>query len=320
MMGILRHLLVATDGSATANRAVSFATALARRHGSDVLLCTVVDHGAAIAESSMANGGFGVAVPIVANLDDGAHAILARTLNEMTDAGVVATTALLDGRPAQAIVKLARERKVDAIVIGTQGKRGLERFFMGSTADSVLRHTNVPTIVVPPGVGDAVPSFERMLVAIDDSDPSDAAAAFACEFANAESARLVFCAVVETSELYGTAATYGYDPASMRDELHLAASALIATQSGRADTHDHESVITEGDPAEQILASAAAQHAGLIIVGTHGRRGLRRLFVGSVAETVVCRSTVPVVVVRASRHVIETERESAFATSAKCYT
>lgn len=322
MTGILRHLLVATDGSATAKRAISFASAFARRHGSELLLCTVVDHAVAIAESSTANGGFGIAVPIVQDLDDNARAILAEALKSVTDAGVAATTELLDGRSAQAIVKLARERNVDAIVIGTQGKRGLERFFMGSTADSVLRHTDVPTFVIPPGVGEAEPTFERMLVAIDDSDPSDAAVAFAHEYAKAESAQLVFCAVMETRDLYEASATYGYDPAPMRDELHATASALVAAHADRANPHEHpiESVIAEGDPAEQILATAASRHVGSIIVGTHGRRGLRRFFVGSVAESVVRRSTVPVVVVRAPRHLIESERETALATSARCYT
>jgi nucleotide-binding universal stress UspA family protein len=176
MTGIFRHLLVATDGSATGNRAVAFAVSLAQRHNSDIVFCNVVDHAAAVAESSTANGGFGVLVPLVQSLDDAANSILAEAAKRATDAGVTATTAVLDGQSAPAIVMLAHERNVDAIVMGTQGKRGLERFFMGSTADGVLRRTDVPTFVVPPSAGDAEPSFERILVAIDDSDPSDAAA------------------------------------------------------------------------------------------------------------------------------------------------
>lgn len=322
MTGILRHLVVATDGTETGDRAVSFALALARRHGSEVLLCNAVDHAFAIAESVTSNGSVGLELPLVRSLDDAAKSILAEAAKRFTDVGVVATTAVLEGRPAPAIVKLARERQVDAIVMGTQGKRGLERFFMGSTADGVLRRTEVPTFVVPPGAGDAEPSFERLLIAVDDSDPSDAAAAFARDFAKAEGAQLIICSVVETNELLDKASTYGYDPTSMLDELRATVSSLVAAHTARArmDELAVENVITDGDPAENIVKSAAARHAGLIVVGTHGRRGLRRLSVGSVAESVVRQSTVPVIVVRAPHSAIERDRESALATSAECYT
>jgi nucleotide-binding universal stress UspA family protein len=108
----------------------------------------------------------------------------------------------------------------------------------------------------------------------------------------------------------------------MLDELHATASSLVALQTDRARVGNLviDSIITEGDPAEKILESAAARHVGLIVVGTHGRRGLRRLFVGSVAENVVRRSSVPVIVIRASSRHVKTERESALATGAICYT
>ena len=321
MKSNLRHLLVATDGSATSNRAVSFAIALARRNGSDMLLCSVVDHALVIAESSTANGGFGLAFPLVQTLDNAANTILADAAKRVTDAGVPATTVLLDGRPAQAIVKLARDRHVDAIVMGTQGKRGLERVFMGSTADGVLRRSSLPTFVVPPGVDETAPSFERILVAVDDSDPSDASAAFARDFATTEAAHLIFCAVAETSDVLDNATTYGYDPTSILDDLRASASALVTEHAAlaRAEGITTDNVIAEGDPAGQILKFAVACDVGSIVVGTHGRRGLRRLFVGSVAESIVCRSTVPVIVVRAARLHIEMERESALATGARCY-
>jgi len=320
MTGILGHVLVATDGSETGNRAVSFAIALARRHGSDLLLCNAVDHATAIAESSTSNGGFGLLMPLVGSLNDAAESILSGAAKCVTDAGVTATTTVLEGRSAQAIVKLAHERHVDAIVMGTQGKRGLERFFMGSTADGVLRRTDVPTFVVPPGASHAKSAFDRILVAIDDSDPSDAAAHFARDLAKAEEAHVIVCGVVATRDLAEKAATYGYDPMAMLEELRAGTSALIAAhmEQGRADNVASESVIAEGDPAENILTTADAQRAELIVVGTHGRRGLQRLFVGSVAESVVRRSMVPVAVVRASRRHVDDAHESALATSATC--
>ena len=65
MTGILRKILVATDGYDTGTRAVPFGIALARRHGTELQLCSVVDHAGAIAETSTANGGMGMLVPLV---------------------------------------------------------------------------------------------------------------------------------------------------------------------------------------------------------------------------------------------------------------
>lgn len=300
MSRILHHILVATDGSDTGNLVVAFAIALARRHASELLLCYAVDHAGAIAESSTSNGGAGLVLPLAHELDVAARSILAEAAKRVTDAGLVATSAVLEGRPAHAIVRLAKERHVDAIVMGTQGKGGLERLFMGSTADGVVRHTDVPTFVVPRGAKGRETVFDCVLSGIDDSDPSDAAAAFALDVAKGKGTRLVLCAVVESIELLEKAATYGYDPMSMLDELRATATALLAarTERARADGVACESVIAEGDPAEKILKAAEVHGADLIVVGTHGRRGLRRLFVGSVAENIVRRSTVPVVIVR----------------------
>ena len=59
-----------------------------------------------------------------------------------------------------------------------------------------------------------------------------------------------------------------------------------------------ERTVIDGSPADAILALAQEKGSDLIVVGTHGRRGLRRWFLGSVAEAIMRRSTVPVVVVR----------------------
>jgi nucleotide-binding universal stress UspA family protein len=302
---VLRHILVATDGSTNGDRAVSYALALGLRHRSDVLLCYAVDHAKAIAECSASNGGGDLLMPLVEDLDAAAESILAEAAKRLTQRGLVAKTVVLDGPSVQAIVACANERGVDAIVMGTQGKNGLERLFLGSTAEGVLRRTDVPVFVVPHGVGEREPDFARIFVAVDESDPSDAAVDFALGLAAADRARLIFCGIAQTTQLLEGETAYAYDPAPMIDELHTIAATQLAEPMERAKraTLACESVVVDGDPADEILRNAAAHDAGLIVLGTHGRRGLRRLFLGSVAESVVRRSTVPVAVVRASsRH------------------
>ncbi|MBD5654946.1 MAG: universal stress protein, partial [Candidatus Eremiobacteraeota bacterium] len=145
-------------------------------------------------------------------------------MKRVTDDGVVAKTAVLDGPSAEAIVAYAKERKVDAIVMGTQGKGGLERLFLGSTADGVLRRAEVPVFVVPPAANDDDATFGRIFVAVDDSDPSDAAVDFALGLAAVDKAALVFCCVVEVKDVLEGATAYACDTAPMIEELHAMAS------------------------------------------------------------------------------------------------
>jgi nucleotide-binding universal stress UspA family protein len=295
----LRSLVVAIDSEDASKRAIDVAIAIARRHHSELHFCHAVDHVLAIAESSSIYGGFD-ALPLEKALDGAASDILSAAVGQAQEAGVAATMDVLDGRAAPAIIACAQAHAVDAIILGTQGKTGLERVLLGSTAADVLRRATMPVFVVPPGVRTTDSAFETILVGVDDSDPSDAAATFATGLAHIDRAKLVLCGVAHTTELYERAAVYGYDPVPLRDELNAAAAAPLAAAAERADDVNVacERLVVNGDPTEELLHAADRCGADLIVVGTHGRRGVRRMFVGSVAEAVVNRSSVPVVVVR----------------------
>jgi nucleotide-binding universal stress UspA family protein len=295
----LQHLLVAADGSENGARAVSFALALALHQESEIEFCYAVDHATAMAESCAAQGGNVLVAPLMKALDDMAASIVGEARSRATAKGIVTTGDVLDGSPVSAIVERETTHHYDAIVMGAHNRPGLAGPFYGNTVDGVLRRTVVPTFVVPASAGSAGPDFDRILVALDDSDPSDAAYAFALAFARSEQSRLVLCSVAETGDAFDQAA-YVTNPAPMLEELERAATALLATPATRAREANvpYESVVAAGDPASQILNVAQSRGAGLIVIGTHGRRGLRRWIVGSVAESVVRRSTIPVVVVR----------------------
>jgi nucleotide-binding universal stress UspA family protein len=301
----LSRLLVATDGSENGERAVSFALALALGHGSSVEFCYAVDRTAAIAECCTADAAGDTILPLIESLDESAHAILEKARDRATGARVSATMSVLDGSAPGAIVERQRALRADAIVIGTKGKSGLELFVLGSTADGVLRRADVPVFVVPAGAGEISATFDRLLVAVDDSDPSDAATAFAIRFAQAERSGLVFCGVVETTDLESNAALFAFDPRPMLVELRESIESLVTKAADRARESDvvAEWLIVDGEPKAVIPKAAHTEGVGAIVIGTHGRRGLRRWFVGSVAESVVQQSSVPVVVVRGPRAV-----------------
>jgi nucleotide-binding universal stress UspA family protein len=295
----LKTILAATDGSATGDRAVTFAATLARMHGSALLLFTAIDRTAAIAACASPYGSFNGG-EVMQSLDTAAAGILDRAARLADAAQVPSTKLQFSGPAAEAIVSSAAQCRADAIVVGTQGKRGLERLFVGSTAADVLRHSDVPVFVVPPHNEDEHVRSRRILVAVDESEQSQHALRFALDLAETQAATLLLCNAVDTRDLYKKAATYGYDPAPILAQLRGSVQAMLERRAELAEDRDlaHEIVIVNGEPARAIAGIATSRNVDSIVIGTHGRHGLQRLFLGSVAEGVVQRATVPVAVIR----------------------
>jgi nucleotide-binding universal stress UspA family protein len=307
----LQRVLVALDGSEISHGALLLAIELSHQYKCELILCTVVDHDAAIVAAQSPDGPFMGLENIVEHYETAAKLLLTEAAARTAAAGAPTTTMLLDGRPAVSVADYAKEAGVDAIVMGTHGKRGLERMFLGSTAEGVLHMTTLPTFVVrqasdpnltPPALP-TVPEFGRILVAVDDSDPSDAAFAFALDLAAVNQSLLLCCNAIEQGQFFDKAAAYGYNPKPLLESLHDHATELVAAKAEAAKKRGLTltGVIVEGNAPDAILRAAAEHTADLIVVGTHGRRGLQRLFMGSVAESILRRSVLPVAVVRGVR-------------------
>ena len=190
------------------------------------------------------------------------------------------------------------------IVIGTHARSGVPRAFLGSTTEGVLRSGTTPVLAVRAGMS-ATPDtalLRKLLVAVDDSDPADAAVALAAKLSHTLGSTCVLCSVFDSRETYDKALTYGYDPSTFLHELRAQAQKAVegARTRGAFAPGTTSEAIVEDEPAAGIIAAAERNGADAIVMGSHGRRGLRRLFLGSVAEAVVRRSPIPVLVVRSA--------------------
>ena len=139
----------------------------------------------------------------------------------------------------------------------------------------------------------------QLLYATDFSRASRPAFARALELAKRDSSRLVLLHVLTPpSPFLGDElpASYVELEVRARREVERRLAALVA-QAKKAGVRA-EGQFTEGVPSEEILRAARRRHADLIVIGTHGRTGLGRVFMGSVAERVLQRATVPVLTVR----------------------
>jgi nucleotide-binding universal stress UspA family protein len=139
-----------------------------------------------------------------------------------------------------------------------------------------------------------------ILVAVDASEASQAALRHAREIAKPFGARLVLTNVVDVTKLLAVA---GYEtpyPVDAVQVLRDDAKTILAgaTAECSADGIKSTEVTSEGDAVDEILAIAKREKADLIALGTHGRSGIPRLFLGSVAEGVLRRAEVPVLIVR----------------------
>jgi nucleotide-binding universal stress UspA family protein len=206
---------------------------------------------------------------------------------------------------ASSIVKTADDLECDLILMGTQGLEGLERLLVGSVAERVTRMANQPVMLVRSSLSSQSNSFESILVPIDGSTTSQAALWTADELAQQLGASLHFLHVVPDLPL-PMSDGMGFGTLNDRSEPWIEA---LQDQGQAIIKHAKESTTLErvetsmipasgARTAKQILKFAKEHHSSLIVIGTHGRGGLDRLLLGSVAEGVMHHADVPVILVR----------------------
>ena len=145
----INSLLLPTDFSACANYALSYAASFAREAGASIICVHVV-------ESVVPSVGYsGVTDPlpladISEQLEESATRELPKIAQQEECAGLAVEQVIAHGDAASEIVRVAKERQVDLIVIASHGRTGLGRILFGSTAEQVVRHAPCPVLVVKP--------------------------------------------------------------------------------------------------------------------------------------------------------------------------
>lgn len=203
--------------------------------------------------------------------------------------------------PAAAILEYADEEAIDLIVIGTHGRRGLRRWMLGSVAGEVVRLGGCPVLTVH---GDETTArwdqVDRLLVPFDFSDDARTALAGAKELAAAFGSRRLDLIHVTTPPVApGGAGVPMPGPAYFHDLRQHQEDALAAVVAGAAQTDlAVEGHVLTGHPPTAIADYADEAAVDLIVIGSHGLTGVRRLLMGSVSERVVRLSNRPVLVLR----------------------
>lgn len=212
---------------------------------------------------------------------------VARTFAALRASRVNAHLELRQGVPADEILQAAREKKVDLIAMSSHGRGGVVRLIAGSVAEEVLRRTELPVLVAR--VGNAATEWKRIAVALDGSERSESILPEVARLARTVGASVDVLRVATPVIAAGPGEVpFIVPPEDLRPYLDVVVAGL-AQEGVRA-----RAVALEGNPSTMILNHLRDSGASLLCMTTHGRSGLARLLLGSVAEEVVRKAPCPV--------------------------
>jgi nucleotide-binding universal stress UspA family protein len=284
-------ILFPTDGSEGAAVALDHVLDLAAAHGATVHVLNVAD--------TTRDSVLRIGDDVVDVLEQEGDRVVDDVADRARRRGVEVVTEVRQGSPHSTIVDYAARHGVDLVVMPTHGRRGLERFLLGSTTERVVRRADVPVLTLQPDAdAEVTHPYRNVLVATDGSDCARKALARGIDVARANGAALHLLSVVAVPAL-------GADvhPEIQLTALEASAETIVeeATDVAKdADVDSVEGTVERGSSVPETIRSYVGEHGvDLVVVGTHGRTGFDRYLLGSVAEQLVRTSPVPVLTVRA---------------------
>ncbi len=295
-------VLVPLDGSAFAEQALPWALAISRRAGArlDLMRVHVLY---ALADLHAARMPYDPALE--AACEDQERLYLDGTARELqTVARGSVTATLVHGLGVDGILQEVKTTATDLVVMTTHGRGPVSRFFLGSVADELIRRAPVPVLLVRPHVPADGPASEpglapepavaEVLVPLDGSALAEHALGPATDLARLMDATCTLLRVIRPGPEAPGRPAEETEPEA-RDYLERIA-ARLRVQDLQVQTR----VATASHAAEAILHENAARTDGVIALATHGRGGVRRMLLGSVADKVIRAGSTPVLVCRPS--------------------
>jgi nucleotide-binding universal stress UspA family protein len=218
------------------------------------------------------------------------------------------TVAVLDDPVAAALMEYAVAHNVDLIVVTSHGHGGIERAWLGSVVDALIRHSHLPVLVVRPQDNQTRQSdtFQRIVLPLDGARLTEQIIPFATALGRPMQAVYTLLHVVNPSVRASSAFTI-VPPSDADDEVEImvqwvrAAEQYLHTVAKRLRSDGIEvdtRVAVHRQPAVAILEDARQHGSDLIALSRHGHAGLARLLLGSVADKVVRGADVSVLLYR----------------------
>ena len=196
---------------------------------------------------------------------------------------------LEQGEPYERVIQVAEDERCDLIVMGRRGISHLERAFMGSVTARVIGYTTKEVLVIPESASVA---WNNILLATDGSDRSHAAQLKAFDIVKSYNGHLAALSVVDVNEEFFALAHQAVLEMVNKAGSQLETLRAEAAAAGLAA----EIAVREGSTPEVVADHAATIGATVIVMGSHGRRGLHKFLMGSATERVIGFAHCPVLV------------------------
>jgi nucleotide-binding universal stress UspA family protein len=285
------RILFATDGSIGAQNARDFLGSLPLTPGTELLVVSIVP----CSRTEEVNPASTEETEQRRSWADLAAYRLAR-------AGLSTDSLLVEGHPAEQICRLAEQKAVDLVVMGSRGRAALARFLLGSVSYQVLKHAPASVLLVKR----AFRPIEKAMIGVDGSADSDRAVAFLRTFplppeVSVEAVHVIqvrppFCS---TSEGYSETA----EMSRATESLRVAAEAegkrvLVSAAEALEGSYRVETLISEGPAANTLVDLVGSRGSDLLVVGSRGLTGVDRFLMGSVSTQVAVHAPCSVLVVR----------------------
>jgi len=294
-------LLVATDGSELAEAALPYAEELAGRLGSEVALLNVCE-----SEELQASNMLQLYMSRLAEAVEQGIREYRGLAGGLESEETKVESVIVAGNPAKEIIDYAETKHVSLIIMATHGRSGIRRCTMGSVATKVLRGSSVPLALIKAGEPRSAMCKRRLLAKVllplDGSKASETAVAYVEELAVMLKMEVTLLQVVEPKSIPIGAEPWYYSDyrqeslAAMGQSAHdyLSGIEQRLNAKGIAASSRTES----GAASERILEVAEQISADVIAMSTHGRSGIARWAIGSVADRLAHAGNIPLILVR----------------------
>jgi nucleotide-binding universal stress UspA family protein len=289
------RVLIATDGSDGGQVAVALVSSIKWPACTELRIVTVVEPVEPEFATEWAQLGLHPS-SYDDHADSAAASILDKASDQLARTGCGISRATLHGRAANELIRHADDFRADLIVLGTRGHGLIASMILGSVTAEVADHAPCPVLVA------RTETLRRLVLGVDDSGFGRVAENVVGAWPIFDDVEIEVANVAQgmpwaTALVLATPVAPAQDAleASLADHRRLCMeSSRRLAQRGRRSS----SYVVLGNPAHELMRRAADSKADLIVVGTHGRTGLARALMGSVARNVMTHATCSVLIVR----------------------
>ena len=283
-MSIYKKILIAIDGSETSMHALREFLKFSKTENFSITVVSVIPAYEGDLASMWTDN-------ITASIKKACDVALAEALKIAVEEGVPVETICEEGEIYERIIELADAENYDLIVMGKKGMSLIEKAFVGSVTSRVIGYSRQDVLVIPYG---AKVSWKNILVATDGSLYGEAAARKAIEIAARYHSEIKALSVVDVTVEFMLRANEVYESLVVKAKGFTDSIKEKASSAGVKA----ESLVRDGEVYKVIIDTAKEHQTDMIVMGSLGRTGIKRLLMGSTAERVLGNATFPVLIVK----------------------